>query len=504
MRSQEYWRNRAIDREAAARELSEKALSEKILKAYSRAQEQLEADAKKVFEIFQREGEMTHAQANKLLGRAESEAVLTELREKLDSITDPALRRKALNRLQAPAYRARIRRMDALRMRIRADAAKLADEQISTMTQTLKDVARETYYRHIFDTQHGIGLAFDFAPLPEKAIAQIVGERYAGAHFSARVWQDVNRTADAADKILSSGIVFGKSVYRMAKELEEATQSGKYAAARLIRTEANRVYNEAEMAANEEEGVAQFRYIATLDLLTCKVCGKKDGKVFDMSEREQGVNYPPMHPNDRCTTEPVMDGEVMEGFQRRARDPVTGRPMLVPRGMNWEQWRKENGLSNDLQKSEKTATLTEEERGAINTYLSSDSYTLNAALRGEEQITPEQERFARNLDSALEKLPNYVGVVYRSIDGDMLEDTDKFVKSHVVGEDKRFPSYTSSGTEVYDETLSIQYIINSKTGKDMRRFNPNESEILFRRDTVFLVDKKEGNTIFMTEVYNGK
>lgn len=35
---------------------------------------------------------------------------------------------------------------------------------------------------------------------------------------------------------------------------------------------------------------------------TCKVCGGLDGKRFKLSEKQEGVNFPPVHPNCRCTT----------------------------------------------------------------------------------------------------------------------------------------------------------------------------------------------------------
>ena len=31
-------------------------------------------------------------------------------------------------------------------------------------------------------------------------------------------------------------------------------------------------------------------------LKTCSVCGKLDGKVFNLKDAKTGVNYPPLHP----------------------------------------------------------------------------------------------------------------------------------------------------------------------------------------------------------------
>lgn len=35
---------------------------------------------------------------------------------------------------------------------------------------------------------------------------------------------------------------------------------------------------------------------------TCETCGALDGKRFKLSDKRDGVNFPPLHPNCRCTT----------------------------------------------------------------------------------------------------------------------------------------------------------------------------------------------------------
>lgn len=77
---------------------------------------------------------------------------------------------------------------------------------------------------------------------------------------------------------------------------------------------------------------------------------------------------------------------------------------------------------------------------------------------------------------------------------------DAFIKSHIIGIPQRFNAYTSASTEVYDPSMEIQYVIVSKHGKDLTGLNPNEQEILFRRDTCFVPTRIEGNTIYMEEI----
>ena len=86
-------------------------------------------------------------------------------------------------------------------------------------------------------------------------------------------------------------------------------------------------------------GVEKYRFLATLDKNTCPICGNLDRKVFDVSERKTGVNCPPMHSGCRCTTVGVVSEELEANLKRRARDPITGKGMLVPMTMTWAEWK---------------------------------------------------------------------------------------------------------------------------------------------------------------------
>ena len=114
---------------------------------------------------------------------------------------------------------------------------------------------------------------------------------------------------------------------------------GSYAAARLIRTEVNRMHNDAALQSYKAMDLKEYRYLATLDARTCAVCGALDLKVFKVAEAKTGVNFPPMHPNDRCTIAPVIRGTEPDG-ERTARNPETGKNYTVPADMTYEKWRK--------------------------------------------------------------------------------------------------------------------------------------------------------------------
>jgi hypothetical protein len=112
----------------------------------------------------------------------------------------------------------------------------------------------------------------------------------------------------------------------------------------------------------------------------------------------------------------------------------------------------------------------------------------------------EEVEWTDTIDAALDKLPAYNGTVYRSVSDYGIEDVEAFIAGHVPDDTKRYDQYTSSGVQVYDESFPVQYVIQSKTGVDIRSLNPGEHEILFRRGTEFEITKVENGVIFMKEV----
>lgn len=153
-----------------------------------------------------------------------------------------------------------------------------------------------------------------------------------------------------------------------------------------------------------------------------------------------------------------------------------------------------------IENSKQPDILNEEEVFAVYQYKSAKSYQINAALRGEIAAPEDMVPVIHSIDNALNKLPVYEGIVYRSMRSEEMLDSATFFKLHTPGNIVKCPAYTSSSTEVYDDNMDIQLIIRSKRGRDMRAYNPLEQEILFERGSRFLVEKREGKRIWLEEI----
>lgn len=144
--------------------------------------------------------------------------------------------------------------------------------------------------------------------------------------------------------------------------------------------------------------------------------------------------------------------------------------------------------------------LSENEQRAMNKYISSDSYSINDKLRRGEKLSESDREFVKDLDDALDKMPEYKGAAYRSVSDFGIENVDSFIKSHTIDGIQAFPSYVSASKSIYDESFPIQYVIQSNHGKDISSLNIGEQEILFKRNSKFIINKIEGNTIYMEEL----
>ena len=137
--------------------------------------------------------------------------------------------------------------------------------------------------------------------------------------------------------------------------------------------------------------------------------------------------------------------------------------------------------------------VTEDEKFAIFSYKSSESYKINEALRGGRELTPLEQTLVKNLDGALEKLPEYSGTVYRNVSfDDFGEDAYKrFLSCFSVGEPISFLSYISTSMSEAGHPMDGEYVVNlvieGTSGRRLAGFGNNfEQEVLFRRNAYFL------------------
>jgi SPP1 gp7 family putative phage head morphogenesis protein len=104
------------------------------------------------------------------------------------------------------------------------------------------------------------------------------------------------------DSLLRSTVT-GASYQEVSKEFSNRFEDvSKKSIHRLVVTEMAHVTAQSTFQGYEDNGIEEYRYMATLENRTCSLCAYLDGHVFKVSDRVEGKNCPVMYPHCRCTT----------------------------------------------------------------------------------------------------------------------------------------------------------------------------------------------------------
>ncbi|MET3659645.1 minor capsid protein [Sporosarcina psychrophila] len=339
-RSNAYWDKRSLQRMAEYHRGADSTV-QIVNAAYDKAQKDIAAETQKIFDKFAKDGKLSAEEAQKILNEPISKVEWESIKSKINDIQDPAIKRQMLNRLNAPAYSARITRLEALKENTYLQSKIIiADTEIRASTTGYIGTINDAYYQTMFDVQKGLLVGFDFASMPTSRVEAILKNPWTGKQFSERIWDNTDVLASQVTDIITAGFMSGAGTAQMSRELAERMNVGKHAANRLVRTETTYMANMAEMESYGEAEIDEYMFLATLDKKTSVICQKQDLKVYKVKDAMPGVNMPPMHPFCRSTTRAYFGPKTLENIERRARDPITGKNELIPAGTNYEQWRE--------------------------------------------------------------------------------------------------------------------------------------------------------------------
>lgn len=217
-----------------------------------------------------------------------------------------------------PKYR--IDRLRALQGELQMQLTEATNGQEKGIYNTLDDVSKVSQGVLAKTMQASIGLKFN--TIASKKMKQLLMSDWSGANWSDRLWKDREKVGKKLTEILEKGIVQGTSLQKMSRELRDVTGQSFNNAFRLIRTETSHIDGQVTLEgykqAGAELGLEYYEYDAFLDSRTSELCRNLDKKRFKVSDAEVGVNYPPMHPNCRSTTQLVLDEDYKQETKEMA------------------------------------------------------------------------------------------------------------------------------------------------------------------------------------------
>ena len=206
-----------------------------------------------------------------------------------------------------PKYQ--IDRLKALQLDLQLQLTEITTGQEKGIYNTLDDVGKIT--QATLSTRMDKALGLTFNAISANKMKQIIMSDWSGAVWSDRLWKDREIVGKKLTEILEKGIVQGTSLQKMSRELRQVTNQSFNNAFRLIRTETSHIdsvvtlegYKQAQIDLGEK---LKYKYDAFLDSRTSKLCRNLDGKIFWVDDAEIGVNFPPMHPNCRSTSQLII------------------------------------------------------------------------------------------------------------------------------------------------------------------------------------------------------
>lgn len=235
-----------------------------------------------------------------------------------------------------------INRLEGLNLQIDKRLAELHNTTEEQLTNQLKLSYADGYYFAIYSAQAQVGVGTAFNLLNTKALEVALSQPYLGEFYSDRLWHNKELLTRNLKRVLTDGIVNGKSYKSLARDLTDVMDTNYSYAKRIIRTENAHIYNQATAQGYEESGfVKQYQILATLDNKTSKICQHEDLKIYDLKDKEVGVNFPPFHVNCRTSFVSYFDDRDLSNLTRIARDAETGKNYKVPRNTSYETWKKE-------------------------------------------------------------------------------------------------------------------------------------------------------------------
>ncbi len=196
-----------------------------------------------------------------------------------------------------------------------------------------------------------------------------------------------------------------------------------------------------------------------------------------------GVNEEPAEVTQALNNE--HEDEYTQALQRQKRqyERLALGSLLPENVLSYQN--KVNELQNQIESSK--IDLSEDEQYAINQYISSESYKINEALRNNLELNRERKKVILGLDKILSKLPNYEGNIVRALEIKDKKLLQKFLNKNQIGKIRQWKEYLSfSNKENYNENANIRIYVKSTMAKDIRRYNRDESEILYKRNSKFV------------------
>lgn len=204
----------------------------------------------------------------------------------------------------SPAWLYQQRRLSTVTDTIRAEVERWAPDAEEATRDLARDAVRQgqeharTLAREAART--GLpGLEATFTDISPENMATMMGHLAPGGPVRDLLVRLGGEAADAAESVLTTGVLLGKGTDWMTRRLATALDVPRWRAETIARTEALRGYRETSRLTYQQSNVVGgWTWRAAIDRRTCAACVVMDGTEHPVTERLDG------HPRCRCAMVP--------------------------------------------------------------------------------------------------------------------------------------------------------------------------------------------------------
>ena len=343
-----YWTDRQEQLKQSA-EKSEAALKKRLEKFYDVEFKRLDKEIAAYYQTYGYDNVIEYRQLLQSL----SDEDRTLLMERMDDFAKKYPQYANLMPVRESIYK--LDRLQGLQYSVYMTEAEIAGYTNDQMTEYLTKLSQ----KGVNYGMETLGFGKNFYSINSDAVKQFVDVPWLNEeNFSTRIWNDTKKLAQYLNQDLAQGFARGDSYDKLVRNLRQRFgRVNRKDAYRLIYTEGTYIMAESTMQPFKED-FTKYRTSPVLDGRTCSICRNMRHEVFEISERQPGVNFPPFHPWCRDSWGIVVDdwnAWIDEYVRKHGGNPNAASDVQKPSEVRWNKIQPKNRLPSAV--------------GAVNTVL---------------------------------------------------------------------------------------------------------------------------------------
>lgn len=308
--------------ERLSREFEKAEIDEdKVIRKLQRMEQSVFKDIEKdIFALFGRyatENNLTYEEAIRLLTSDEYRDFKMDVGSYIKTINNESVDEKAREKLELEyntlAMKTRISRLEELTYRV--------NKNLDTLFFVTHRAVKELLEKSVTKSYNSAHTLKRDPSLRDKKLYKILEQPWSGANYSANIWNNRDKLAGIAQNEITKGIYQGKSAKKISKNISERLDASMKDIERVVRTESKHARNEASAQAYIDMGYEWYMFSSHTEgkssNRTCERCREINEEKYRFDKRVVGENFPPLHPNCRCTIIPIVkDDEIVENEEK--------------------------------------------------------------------------------------------------------------------------------------------------------------------------------------------